>query len=76
MLWAPFPKLYVMGNTFGYWMLDTGWQRNTMSYKKIAIWQVAQELVVEIHKTTFVNSDPKWPVSGMLITRSRVLGMR
>ena len=38
----------------GYWMLDTGcWiVEGKISYKKLKIWQLARELVIDIHKMT------------------------
>ena len=41
-------------------MPDTGWLRGReMSYKKLEIWQLARELVIDIHKMT-INELPKF----------------
>ena len=34
-----------------YWLLDAKgkWWRNRISYKKLKIWQLAHELVIDIH---------------------------
>jgi len=32
-----------------------GWWRNRMSYKKLQIWQLARELVIDIHKMTLTK---------------------
>jgi len=44
----------------GCWMLDAGcWMGNRMSYKKLEIWQLARQLVIDVHKMT-LNKLPKF----------------
>lgn len=44
----------------GYQIPDTGWKRDgRMSYKRLEIWQLARELVIDIHKMT-INELPKF----------------
>ena len=52
-------------------MLDAGWERDEMSYKRLKVWQLARELVIDIHAMTLHNL-PKYEMfeEGSQIRRS------